>query len=233
MSALQDAMNLAADKSRLKDVEDQYAMDEAEALKTTGFKPDHLTFSDDVDQGVVPAGGHTGYVRDPDERHGIVVDDGKTRQFDTGASRNTAEGKIDMEGFLSPLVVEAYGEYMNFNRVTPTGVRASDNWQKGIPKEVYIKSGFRHWLEVWRHHRGLDTRDGIVWAVCGLMFNVMGYLHTLLEANPLLLGVALDAAQRARSDTDDWDRPPPREAFSPWTGGTSRETTPPRPRAHG
>lgn len=118
MSALENAMNLAADKSRLKDMEDQYAMDEAEALKervtkddsTTGFKPDHLTFSDDVDQSVVPPGGHTGYtyVWNPDERHG-VVDDGKTRQFDTGASRNTAEGKIDMEGFLSPLVMEAYG----------------------------------------------------------------------------------------------------------------------------
>ena len=61
------------------------------------------------------------------------------REFETGATRDTNDGKLDFEGFLSPLALVRYAEYMNKNRIQADGkVRASDNWQKGIPREVYM-----------------------------------------------------------------------------------------------
>ena len=52
------------------------------------------------------------------------------RSFDTGATRDTEEGKLDYEGFFTPRVLEAYARYMNFNRTMRDGsIRASDNWR--------------------------------------------------------------------------------------------------------
>ena len=58
------------------------------------------------------------------------------RNFDTGATRDVDTNKLDFEGFLSPVVLERYAEYMHKNRVQADGnLRDSDNWQKGIPKK--------------------------------------------------------------------------------------------------
>ena len=108
--------------------------------------------------------------------------DGKVRTFETGATRDVAVDKLDFEGFLSPLVVERYAQYMHKHRIQPDGkLRASDNWQKGIPLDAYMKSGFRHFMDWWKEHRGLRSRDGLEDALCGLLFNVMGYLHEMLK----------------------------------------------------
>ena len=105
------------------------------------------------------------------------------RTFESGANRDTDVNKLDYEGFFSPIVMEAFAEYMNNNRLLKDGTtRASDNWQKGIPLDVYMKSMYRHFMDVWMEHRGWDSRDGILDALCGLMFNVQGYLHELLKA---------------------------------------------------
>lgn len=107
---------------------------------------------------------------------------GKIRAFDSGATRDTDEGKYDYEGFLSPIVMERYAQYMNKHRVQSNGdLRDSDNWQKGIPKDAYMKSGWRHFFDWWKEHRGIPTKDGIVEALCALLFNVMGYLHEYLK----------------------------------------------------
>jgi len=109
----------------------------------------------------------------------------KVRQFDTGATRSIDAGRYDPEGFLSPLVLERFAEYMNKHRIQPDGsVRASDNWQKGIPLDAYAKGGWRHFLHFWARHRGWPVRDtgaaqDIEEDLCALMFNVMGYLHEL------------------------------------------------------
>src|SRR5687767_12545272 len=96
------------------------------------------------------------------------------RQFETGATRDVDNNKYDYEGFLSPAVLEAYAEYMHRNRFQADGnVRDSDNWQKGIPKDVYMKSMFRHFMTVWKGHRKGDVpMDDLA----ALMFNVMGYM---------------------------------------------------------
>jgi len=77
-------------------------------------------------------------------------------------------------------VIEEFGKYMNKHRVQANGtVRASDNWQKGMPQEQYMKSGWRHFMDLWKAHRGLQSVP-IPEACCALMFNVMGYLHETL-----------------------------------------------------
>ena len=104
------------------------------------------------------------------------------RKFESGATRDGVEGKFDYEGFLSPLVLERFGEYMHKHRLqTDKTLRDSDNWMRGIPKDVYIKSGWRHFMDWWKEHRKLGSRDGVEESLCALMFNVMGYLHELLK----------------------------------------------------
>jgi len=50
------------------------------------------------------------------------------RTFKTGATRNDDTGKLDFEGFLSPIALEKFAEYMHKNRIQADGnVRDSDN----------------------------------------------------------------------------------------------------------
>lgn len=104
------------------------------------------------------------------------------RHFPTGATRDTDDKKLDYEGFLSPLVIERFAVYMDKHRHQADGnIRASDNWQKGIPKEVYIKSGWRHFMDWWLAHRGHESREGIEEALCAVIFNAQGYLLEVLK----------------------------------------------------
>lgn len=105
------------------------------------------------------------------------------REFDTGAKRDLDETKLDFEGFLSPLVLHRYAEYMHANRKMRDGsLRDSDNWQQGIPFASYMKSGWRHFFDWWKEHRGIETPEGLELALCGLIFNASGYLHEVLKA---------------------------------------------------
>ena len=86
---------------------------------------------------------------------------------------------------MSPLVLVRYGEYMMKHQVQADGgLRSSDNWQHGIPKDAYIKSAFRHFMDWWLEHDGYESREGLEEALCALMFNVMGYLHEELNSAP-------------------------------------------------
>lgn len=119
----------------------------------------------------------------------IFYNDGQTiRSFDTGATRSSETGRYDPEGFLSPLVIERFCEYMNKNRSQADGsTRDSDNWQKGIPLAAYIKGMWRHFLHLWTRHRGHVVRDpkaaqDIEEDLCAILFNAQGYLHEILKA---------------------------------------------------
>lgn len=104
------------------------------------------------------------------------------RQFSTGATRDADDTKPDYEGYLSPLVIEAYGRYMAKHQVQADGtLRSSDNWQKGIPKDAYVKSGLRHMMDWWCEHRGYPSREGLEDALMGVLFNTMGYAHEVLK----------------------------------------------------
>ena len=104
------------------------------------------------------------------------------RKFETGATRDTDTNKYDYEGFYSPLVMERFAKYMHKHRVQADGnLRDSANWQKGIPKDAYVKSAFRHFIDWWTQHRGYAGHDELEESICALLFNAQGYLFELLK----------------------------------------------------
>lgn len=119
------------------------------------------------------------------------------RQFASGATRDVDTNKLDYEGFLSSRVLRRFAEYMHKNRFHCDGsMRASDNWQKGIPAEAYMKSMWRHFMGVWEKHRSHTTlldADAFEDELCAMLFNVQGMLHEHLKAREQINGVE-DAA---------------------------------------
>lgn len=114
------------------------------------------------------------------------------RQFNTGATRDSEEGKYDFEGFLSPIVIEAYAKYMHKHRKQSDGsLRDSDNWQKGFGDkhfDVCIKSLWRHFVDLWFLHRGYIRKDGKDGhtitkeeALMAMLFNIMAYAYKFLK----------------------------------------------------
>lgn len=102
------------------------------------------------------------------------------REFSTGATRDTNEGKPDYAGYLSPLVIKRFGQYMLEHQVQADGKRrSSSNWKLGMPQNEYISSMFRHFMAVWSKYE--NGGSGIENDLCALMFNVMGYLHEELK----------------------------------------------------
>ena len=112
------------------------------------------------------------------------------RTFETGATRNV-EVDPDYHGFLSPLSVHAYGEYMHTHRLQADGsLRDSDNWQKGMPIDAYVRSLVRHTHDVQLIHDGYealargDVRDPSKMKahLSAIIFNAQGMLHELVKA---------------------------------------------------
>ena len=110
------------------------------------------------------------------------------RKFETGATRSAEVDRYDPEGFLSPLAIERFCEYMQKHRLQPDGsVRDSDNWQKGLPLSTYMKGMWRHFLHLWTRFRGHPVSDPKAAAdaeedLCALLFNVQGMLHEKVKA---------------------------------------------------
>ncbi len=108
----------------------------------------------------------------------------KMRQFETGATRDSDDDKFDYEGFLSPHALRRFAEYMHKHRHQADGkLRASDNWQKGIPLRQYMKSAWRHFMDLWLALRA-DDWDNAEESACALLFNVQGILHELRVRRP-------------------------------------------------
>lgn len=152
-----------------------------------------------------------------DER--TAAGNGSQQGFATGATRSSSEGKIDFEGHFNPEVLAIFGDYMNRHRVQRDGrVRASDNWQQGIPLYRYVKSLVRHVLEFWRMWRGTavnNVDNGQLFTfndvLCAIMFNTMGILYEMNRRDPGALHatfvtgalrVALEQEDQAKNATD-------------------------------
>lgn len=110
------------------------------------------------------------------------------RTFDSGATRDTSDGKLDFHEYLSPAVLRRYAQYMLTKQGQPDGKkRPGNNWKKGIPTDVYMASLTRHFMDVWLFHEGRFVPDSVEEegmtleiALSALLFNVMGYLDNLL-----------------------------------------------------
>lgn len=119
--------------------------------------------------------------------HTAHMTPGEIREFESGATRDTDEGKPDYAGFMDPATVKRFGQYMHEHRFQKDGtMRAADNWKKGIPRDVYIQSLFRHFIDLWDSHQveNLDEdpeyRREVEDALCAIMFNAQGYLYEFL-----------------------------------------------------
>jgi hypothetical protein len=120
-----------------------------------------------------------------------AVEEQKTmRVFDTGATRNV-EVDPDYHGFLSPLAMHAYGEYMHRHRLQADGtMRDSDNWQKGIPNDAFLRSLVRHVHDIQLVMDGYgelarqdDRDDNVLLAhLSAALFNIQGLLHNVTLA---------------------------------------------------
>ena len=99
------------------------------------------------------------------------------RKFPTGATRSDDSAKPNYIGYLSPLVIERFGRYMLEHQYG--GQRSADNWKKGIPKQDYIESMFRHFVDLWMLHESVPVNAEE--SLCALLFNVQGYLFELLR----------------------------------------------------
>jgi len=106
------------------------------------------------------------------------------RTFETGATRSPMKDKLCYSGFLSPLALKRFAEYMHHHRTQANGqIREPNNWKKGIPLDSFMDSMSRHYQDVWLHMDGFseEATEDIETALCGLMFNVQGMLHELTK----------------------------------------------------
>lgn len=106
------------------------------------------------------------------------------RSFPSGATRDSDIGKLDYEGFLSPLVLQRFAQFMDAHRKQADGtLRASDNWQKGLPPAETLKSLLRHVLEIWLAMRGPkpESSAGLQDSLCAALFNVQSLLFESLK----------------------------------------------------
>ena len=113
----------------------------------------------------------------------------KTRKFDTGATRDTVEGKLNYVKTLSPIVMQRYVEYIGKHRTQSDGSQRDwDNWKSGIPQEIYLEGQDRHHRAVWKLLHGFSAFDNhgpvtLEDSLCGVLFNAMGMLHEILKTD--------------------------------------------------
>ena len=103
------------------------------------------------------------------------------QEFSTGATRDDSLHKPKYGGYFSPSALRAFGAYMLKNEVQADGKRReAGNWKKGIPKDAYMESMWRHFLDAWEAHESGDT-EKLKESLCALLFNVQGRLHEELR----------------------------------------------------
>ena len=130
------------------------------------------------------------------------------RKFDTGATRDNDDGKLEPWGFTSALVEKRYSEYMHTHRQQSDGeLRPSDNWKNGIPTEAYWHSLSRHLNDLRLIAEGHPERaeeSDLETVLCAVKFNVDGLLYEVLkgaklDARPDQLVYALEQVEEYRS----------------------------------
>lgn len=139
---------------------------------------------------------------------------GAQQSFATGATRSSDRDKFDFEGHIAPEVLAYYASYMHKHRVQRDGnIRASDNWQQGIPRYRFVKSLIRHVFEFWRMWRGNAVRNpdnGQLFTfgdvLCAILFNTMGLIFEMQRRNPGMLD-RMELSQTERGALELEDKP--------------------------
>lgn len=103
------------------------------------------------------------------------------RQYDTGATRDKNDDKLDYRGFISFPALQRFAQYMHHHRKQADGkLRAADNWKKGIPVKDYLESMTRHFVDFQLAEDAGKTEEAMELA-CAIQFNLQGYMHERLK----------------------------------------------------
>jgi hypothetical protein len=108
------------------------------------------------------------------------------RTFKTGATRSPLGDKLEYKGYLNPMVLKRYAEYMKKHQTqSDRGQRAADNWQKGIDLASLYDSKIRHDMDIWLYSEGYyrEMTEVIEESLCASIFNTMAILKQVLEQN--------------------------------------------------
>lgn len=87
-----------------------------------------------------------------------MTDTSNNRQFDSGAQRDTGDGKLCM----SLVPIKELERVME--RYRSGGAKYGDNnWTKGMPLSVYYDSANRHMMQWWQGDESEDHAAAVVW----------------------------------------------------------------------
>ena len=91
---------------------------------------------------------------------------GKARQFDTGAQRDSAEGKPRMSLVPHKALQDVMMRYLD-------GAEAygENNWKKGMKNSVLYDSTMRHLMAYWTGDDSEDHLGAALWNIMGLIDN--------------------------------------------------------------
>ena len=97
-----------------------------------------------------------------DSNVGMMQDSGKRETFESGAVRDTAEGKSRPD-LISPFATERLGEWLRKGAEK----YAPRNWEKGLPVSRSVASLCRHLM---KYQQGCTDEDHIAAILCNAMF---------------------------------------------------------------
>ena len=91
-----------------------------------------------------------------------ILDSGERKVFETGAQRDTQEGKYRPE-LISPVFVRRLGNWLALGAAK----YEARNWEKGLPMDRSMGSLLRH---LNQYREGERDEDHLAAAACNLMF---------------------------------------------------------------
>jgi hypothetical protein len=104
----------------------------------------------------------------------------KITKFETGAIRDTQEGKLDFIETLSFTALNRYITYMTGKKIK----YGAGNFKKGIPIESYEKSLMRHIDKYMRNKYEYGNDEKNEDHLSAMVFNIFGILHEEEMAKP-------------------------------------------------
>lgn len=117
--------------------------------------------------------------------------------FAGGAMRSNNVARPDPVGYISPLAMAGFHDYMLRNQRMADGrMRRSDNWKAGMPCPRYMTSLLRHAHDTHTHWDSLkhgyaeddyEALKALKEALYGIMFNAQGLLHEIEMGADLLI----------------------------------------------